>query len=327
VRPVPGLDSPSQAKACGYSVGAIKKFIFRLLRLSAIRPAERRFAFKEGAMMARFSLSTIAVLILVSGASAQTEPWKFHWRVGQTLNYGVEHVTAIEEIAESQTTNTRSKLQNTKHWQVLEVDQAGIATLQLTLTSIRMEMTTPSGEVMTFDSASPEKSTPALKAQMEKYVGQPLAVIRVDPRGQVVAVKECKFGSASRFESEPPFAIVLPEAAATGANWERTYKLTLEPPQGTGEKFDAVQSYASRSGEGGTATIALTTALKSQPEAVAEQTALFQSLPEGEIIFDPQNGIMQSAKLQIDKQAKGQQGEGSSYRFQSIYRERYLGAN
>jgi hypothetical protein len=281
---------------------------------------------KEGAMMARFSLPTIAVLFVASGASAQTEAWKFHWRVGQTLNYNVEHVTAIEEVAEAQTTTTRSKVQNTKHWQVLEVDQAGIATLQLTLTSLRMEMTTPNGEVMTFDTASLEKSTPALRTQMEKYVGPPLALIRVDPRGQVVEVKECKFGSASRFESEPPFAIVFPEAA-TGPNWERTYKLTLVPPQGTGEKYDAAQSYASRGGEGGTATITLTTALKSQPEAVADQTALFQSLPEGEIVFDPQAGIMRSANLHIDKQATGQQGEGSSYHFRSIYREQYVGAN
>jgi hypothetical protein len=276
--------------------------------------------------MTRFGVATIAALFVVSGASAQTEPWKFHWRVGQTLNYNVEHVTAIEEVAEAQTTTTRSKVQNTKHWQVLEVDQAGIATLQLTLTALRMEMTTPNGEAMTFDSASPEKSTPALRTQMEKYVSTPLALIRVDSRGQVVEVKECKFGSPSRFESEPPFAVVLPEAA-TGTNWERTYKLTLEPPQGTGEKYDAVQSYASRNGEGGAATIALTTALKSQPEAVAEQTALFQSLPEGEIVFDPQAGIMRSANLHIEKQAAGQQGEGSSYRFRSIYREQYVGAN
>jgi hypothetical protein len=67
--------------------------------------------------------------------------------------------------------------------------------------------------------------------------------------------------------------------------------------------------------------------LKSQPEAVADQTALFQSLPEGEIVFDPQAGIMRSANLHIDKQATGQQGEGSSYHFRSIYREQYVGAN
>ena len=262
---------------------------------------------------------------MTSGASAQGEPWRFHWRTGQTLNYSVEHATAIEEVVESQTTTTRSKVQNTKHWLVLDVDSQGIASLQLTLKALRMEMTTPSGETMTFDSASPEQGNAALRTQMEKYLGQPLAVIRVDPRGQVIEVKECKFGSASRFESEPPFAVVLPESA--GAKWERSYKLTLEPPQGTGEKYDAVQNYASRTEEAGTATIAISTVLKSQPEALADQTALFQTQPEGEVVFDPQAGLMRSANLHIDKEVKGQQGEGSSYHFRSIYKEQYLGAN
>ena len=209
-------------------------------------------------MISRFSVSMFAVLLATSAASAQGEPWRFHWRTGQTLNYSVEHATAIEEVVESQTTTTRSKVQNTKHWLVLEIDSQGIATLQLTLKALRMEMTTPNGEVMTFDSASPEQGNAALRTQMEKYLGQPLAIIRVDPRGQVIEVKECKFGPASRFESEPPFAVVLPEVA--GASWERSYKLTLEPPRGTGEKYDAVQNYTSRTEAAGMATIAISTA-------------------------------------------------------------------
>ncbi len=64
-----------------------------------------------------------------------------------------------------------------------------------------------------------------------------------------------------------------------------------------------------------------------QPEALADQTALFQTQPEGEVVFDPQAGLMHSANLHIDKEVKGQQGEGSSYHFRSIYKEQYLGAN
>ena len=44
------------------------------------------------------------------------------------------------------------------------------------------------------------------------------------------------------------------------------------------------------------------------------------------MVFDPQTGIMQSAKLKIDKEVKGHQGDDSSYRLQSTYVEDYVGA-
>jgi hypothetical protein len=184
-------------------------------------------------------------------------------------------------------------------------------------------MKPPSGEAMIFDSANLEASNAAMRSQMEKYLGQPLALIRVDPRGKVVEVKECKFGPASRFESEPPFVIQLPEGDAA-STWERTYKMTLEPPQGTGEKYDAAQKYECRGVKDRTAVIALSTIQKTQPEAAADQTPLFQMQPEGEVIFDFKSGRLQSARLHVDKQLKNHQGEGSSYHFQSSYSEQLL---
>jgi hypothetical protein len=274
-------------------------------------------------MIGRWSVA--AVLLVILGAeTAQGQVWRFHWQSGQVLNYRVEQSTAIAEVVDGQPTETRSKLQNTKRWQVLDVDPAGTATLQLSLTSLRLEMTTPSGEVMVYDSANPEGNNPALKTQMEKYIGQPLALLRVDNRGQVVDVKESKFGPASRYESEPPFVITLP-ATAGAPNWERAYKVTLEPPQGTGDKYEAVQTYTRGNVEGRENTVTLATILKTQPEAAADQIPLFQMQPAGEIDFDNRAGLMQSASLHIDKQIKNHQGEGSSYHFQSTYTERYVG--
>ena len=49
-----------------------------------------------------------------------------------------------------------------------------VATLQYSLTRLRMEMTTPDGETMLFDSADPDKGDPKLREQLSKYVGVPL---------------------------------------------------------------------------------------------------------------------------------------------------------
>jgi hypothetical protein len=51
---------------------------------------------------------------------------------------------------------------------------------------------------------------------------------------------------------------------------------------------------------------------------------LLQMQPEGEVAFDIKEGRLRRASLRIEKELKGQQGEGSSYRFQSTYMEEFV---
>jgi hypothetical protein len=54
---------------------------------------------------------------------------------------------------------------------------------------------------------------------------------------------------------------------------------------------------------------------------VVEQIPLLQLQPEGEVVFDGKKGVLRNARMTIDKELKGHQGEGSSYRFQSVFTE------
>src|SRR5579885_721758 len=246
------------------------------------------------------TLIPVAVIVLALGpaAPAQTPGWRFRWEKGQVLTYRVEHVSTATEVAGGQTNGFSSKLTLTKRWQVKDVDAGGVATLEMSLTTMRHEITPPGGKALVFDSADPDKSDPAMKEELSKYVGPVLAVLRVDGFGRVVEVKESKHGPASKFESDLPFKLVLPAAAVTeGASWERPYKITLEPPQGTGEKYDARQTYTCRSIKDGAATVAFVTTLLSQPESVADRRPLLPMQTEGEVVFDVSAGVMKSAKV------------------------------
>jgi hypothetical protein len=223
---------------------------------------------------------------------------------------------------EDKTGETGSKLNEVKHWQVQDVDAQGDATVQLSLLSLRIETKSPNGDVLIFDSSLPDKSTPELKKQMSQYVGVPLAVLRVNPLGRVVEVKQCNFGPASRYECEPPFGVVFVDDMASGW-WQRTYQVTLEPPQGTGEKFGATQKYGVKSQDGGKLIVGFGTEI-SLPAAVADQIPLLQWQPQGEIVFDAQTGTTQSVRFNIDKELKGHQGPGSTYRFQTVYQEQMV---
>jgi hypothetical protein len=279
-------------------------------------------------MIRKVSLAAAAVLMLAAAAPAQTGAWRFHWQAGQVLTYRVEQVTTVAELLSSGKVECKDRLNLTKRWQVLAVDPTGVATLQLSLTALRKETTTPAGDVQFFDSANLDKADPQVRQQMQQYLNQPIAVLRVDDRGRVVEVKESKFGPASTYERDLPFRLVLPEAApAVGQSWERAYQITVDPPAGTGEKYDAVQRWTCKAVSGTAATLGVVAALKTLPAATGDQVPLLQSQPEGEVVFDAQAGRVQGINLHVDKELKNHQGEGTSVHFQSTYLEQYAPAN
>jgi hypothetical protein len=275
--------------------------------------------------MVRKTLTALLVVLVVTGTVSAQIPARLRWQTGQVLLYKVSQRIAVTEVVNETKTETTIKVDSTKRWQVLAVDANGIATVQHSLTALRQETTAADGKTVLFDSADPDKSTPELKDALAKFVGTPLAVLRVDPLGRVLEVKESKFVPASRYESDPPFAGVLPiEGLKIGQTWDRPYNLSLDA-QGTGTKYAAVQHYTCKSVGDGTAVVTVKTELKAQPETVAERAPLLQMQPDGEIVYDLTNGRLQSATLNVDKDLKGFQGEGSSIRVVGSYVEQYIG--
>jgi len=276
-------------------------------------------------MLRKWLWPIVIVVIAASPVAAQTG-WRFRWHEGQILTYRVEHISSASEVTGGGTSETTTKLRLSKRWQVLAVDSAGIATLRLSLDALRLETLVPNRDALLFDSANPAQGDPHLREQLARFVSQPLAVLRVDGQGRVVQVVESKHGPASRFESELPFVMVLPpEAREPGQSWERAYSITLEPPQGTGEKYPAVQRYTCKAVADGAVAITVATFLKTMPESLLDRVPLLQMQPEGEVVFDIKEGRLQRATLHIEKELKGHQGDGSSYRFRSVYTEEFVG--
>jgi hypothetical protein len=276
----------------------------------------------EGPMKQRW-LATLVIGLFWGGvAVAQEANWQYRWRAGQVLTYRAEHKTNVEENAEGTKVTTASNLAVVKRWQVVDVDAKGFATLKLSLAAMRNEQTRPSGEIVLFDSAQPDKGTPELRDQMSKFIGQTLAVLRIDSQGQV---REVKQGSATRYEAEPPFALVLPAVAPQeGLAWLRSYNMMLEPPFGAGEKLPSSQRYECTSIAGGKAIFKTAHQLKTMPENAKEQVPIIQRLPEGQITFDLAAGHVLEVHFRIDRTLMNHHGDGSSYHFQSTFTEKLV---
>lgn len=276
--------------------------------------------------MIRWSLFVLLVeFMLASTVSAQTGPWRFQWKGGDLFTYRVDQVTSAAQVVDGEKTESNVKLTNIKRWHVLGVDAQGVATVQLSLKALRIEQTTK-GEVLLFDSSNPAASNPQMVEQLSRFVGPALATLRVDSKGRVVDVKESNFGPASRFHSELPFVLVLPDnPTGEGQMWERNYTITLEAQgEKPEQKFDAAQKYTCKSIQGGVALIGMMTTLKTLPAALFDQVPLLQAQPEGEIVFNALTGRLLSAQFKINKELKNHQGEGSSYLFQSTYTEQQV---
>ena len=203
-----------------------------------------------------------------------------------------------------------------------EIDANGVATLQLRLMSLRMETRKPNGQTDQFDSQNLDKASADLNKEMLKYIGPPIAVLRLDGFGRLVEVKSSSFGPASRFQSDLPFRVVLPATApATGQSWERNYQIKLEPPQGAGETYPAIQKYTCKTATADTLTVAVSTLVKDLPDAPADRIPLVPFQSEGTITFDVANGRMKKADLKMDAELTEHRGDGSKYRYNSVYTE------
>jgi hypothetical protein len=264
-------------------------------------------------------LATLLLSVLWTSSGFAQSVWNFQWEKGQTLTYKVQHLTNVAEVVDKNKSESNSTLHLVKRWQVTDVDSKGIATLSMSLIAMRNEQKRTNGETLFYDSQNEDKSTPGLRDQMRKYIGTTLAVLRVDRFGRVI---ETKLGSAVRYEAEPPFGIVLPAGKIeAGQTWRRPYTIVMEPPHGTGEKYQAEHLYVCKKIDAARGTVALSTQFKTKPDNLFDRLPLLQKDARGEVVFDLQKGRVAAIHLSIDETIENHQGKGSSYHFQSQYRE------
>jgi hypothetical protein len=266
----------------------------------------------------------VVALALAAATAAQAEAPRFRFHKGETLAYHLVHTTRITETIPDEKTNkpveveALTKVDLIRKWKVADVDAKGVATLEMSIASMRWERKAGTDEDL-FDSTKPDDLN---KSEMAKHIGPVLAVLRIDPLGRVVEVKESKVGPAARFATELPFKITLPDAGPKpGESWDRAYTIRLDPPLGTGEKYAAVQKYTCQEPKSGFLTVGLGTQIKDMPTQAADQIPLLPLTAEGTLFFHASSGRYYAARLKIEKELKDHQGEGSSYRFASTYVE------
>ena len=261
-----------------------------------------------------------------AGLCAADDPPRFAWKAGDVHTYKVTQTTTVDELTVDEgakkptAVKTVTTLTTTKAWTVKEVHKDGSATLELTVAALKQEVTQTVGDRKpvrrVIDSADPEdaKGMPFLKGAV--------LTATVDATGKVVGAKSDQPGAAERLEAELPFRLVWPaKMPAVNDAWERAFAVTLPPPLGAGERFDATQTYTYRGAKDGYAVVGVKTALKEPPADPAVVPAVAPVLWEGDLFFHTKSGRYHGAKLTAKREVANHRGDGTRFTYASEYTE------
>lgn len=267
------------------------------------------------------------VVALIATPFASGESPRFQFRKGETLSYHLVQTTRIVETVPDEKTNkpvvaeSSTKVDLVRKWKVIEVDDKGVAALDMSIASMRWERKVGAEEDI-FDSSKPDDLN---KKEIAEHVGPVLATLRIDSYGRLVEVKESKVGPATRFGADLPFKLTLPASEPKpGEAWDRSYTIQLDPPLGTGEKYAAIQKYTCLEPKQGFLTVGMNTQIKDMPTQASEQIPLLSLIAEGTVYFHAATGRYYAARLKISRELKNHQGDGSSYKLDSTFVEDYM---
>ncbi len=270
-------------------------------------------------------LALVWVGVLGGGLIAQ-QPLKFTWKKGDELVYAVGQNTTVEELTPDEkakkpkAVKTVTALKSRKKWTVTEVDAEGAATLELSIVSMKQDVTQTVDDgkpkVNRLDSADPDD------AKAMPFLGKAFLTAKIDARGKLLDAKSDAKAAIDRLQVELPFRLVLPEKApAKDEKWDRQFEIKLPPPLGTGEKFPASQTFTFRGMKDDYAVFGFATKLKEDPTDPALWPGIVPTLWEGDLFFNTKTGQYHGAKLTAKRDVPNHQGDGTKFGYTSEYTE------
>jgi hypothetical protein len=276
--------------------------------------------------MVRWKLLLGLCVLGMAPVFGQEKPLRFVWQAGAVQTYKVNQTTTVAELTldekakQPNSVKTVTKLNSTKVWTITEVDPQGNATLQLSVTAMKQEVSQTVGtakpNVRTLDSGNAED------AKAMTFLGKPILTVKLSNQGVLLDAKSDNATAADRLKVELPFRFVLPDGVPTkDSRWSRPVTIKLPPPVGTGETYESSQKYHYQGMKDEYAVIGMTTELTAAQTDPSAMPGLIPMLWEGNLFFDTKTGRYHGAKLNVNKEVTDHQGSGTKFSYTSEYIE------
>jgi hypothetical protein len=267
--------------------------------------------------LALLMVAVLAGLLLATPIRAEDAPQELRFRFtkGEKIHFSVRHRMQMEVEFAAASEDVASVANSIRHFQVIDVDAEGNATLEIV--NDRAFMTArKSGEIATYDSTRPEEEVPPQFAMVAAMIGRPWVQIKVSPLGAVLGITSLQGDAVENAKvAEQQFEVLfaLPkEPVAVGKEWRETLDVEVTVPPGPLKQIVKLQRrYQLDELKDGMATISVKTIPISAGIDSQKEGQLIHKLWDGQIVFDVAQGRMVRRVQKINKEVAGfSEGQG-----------------
>jgi len=248
---------------------------------------------------------------------------RYRFVTGESLPTRVEHRALTETTMNGVTQTVETMTDSTKTWTVVEVDEAGNATLEHTVDDVTMTSRTSDRGEVRWVSGSGAEPPPGYEI-VPHSLGVPLVRMTVSADGRVLDRHELR--------PCPPAAtgdlvvVPLPEQeVAVGAEWTVPQDVVVEVPNGPRKAVRTRLRYRLEEVNDGVATITVDTTVLTPIDDPRLEARLLERIWDGRITFDIAGGRVLGRQTSIDRRVVGFGGPQSSVRYKASLEERPAG--
>lgn len=245
---------------------------------------------------------------------------KYKFAAGEKVRSEVVHRATIETSIQgtSQTAETRSK--SIKVWTVTDA-RADRMTFVNSVESIDMWQRMQGHQEVKYNSLT-DKQVPPGYESAAAAVGKPLAIITIDPRGNVLK-REQRYPQPEM--QSPQVVFPLPgEPVPVGHVWTAPLEVEVILTGGLPKKIRTQQKFTLEKVADGKATIQVDTQVLTPINDAAIEAQLIQRLSSGTIEFDLAKGRVTAQQLDLDRRVLGFSGPASVMHCLTRYTEKLL---
>lgn len=246
----------------------------------------------------------------------------YRFREGERIRMEVEHrartATTIAGTRQDVETSTDSH----RVWTVLDVDDAGRATLEHAVDDVSMTTRSSDRGELHWDSRSGEPPPPGYEA-VAASLGRPLTRVTVDPQGHVLKRIDLHVVPANN-TGDFLFVPLPDEPVRPGDHWTFPREIVVEVPNGPRKAVRTRVRYELKSAEDGVATIRVDTTVLTPVDDARLEARLLERIWDGTVRFDIDRGLVLERSTDTDRRVVGFSGSDSSLHYAAHLEERYV---
>ena len=252
---------------------------------------------------------------------SETYTLRYSLKPDEKLRYEVTHIAktktrirGAEEVSNVHTVSNR-------HWNVIESADAEM-TFEHFVDSVAMTQQQGEEAELRWDSSTGDE-VPKVFAKVAEQIGQKLATISINPRGQ--ETKREDFGGTKADLGMGSMTLALPEEPiAVGASWSVPREVRTRTEAGDVKVIKVRELFTLKKVQTGVATIAIRSEPLTPIDDETVKAQVVQQMSNGEVRFDVDNGRMISKQLDWDETVVGFQGANSMMEYRAKLTEKLV---